>query len=113
DHRLVDLPCRLDCGVLGLGEQDAEPLALALGQQAGAGMESAPSLVERIVLLASALVKLLLDPAATVIQSVSSEANDVEGIHDGDRSRQRFADRGLEPRESVHRDHLDAVLPVL
>lgn len=45
-------------------------------------MESAPSLVERIVLLAPALVELLLDPAATVIQSVSSEANDVEGIHD-------------------------------
>ena len=37
----------------------------------------------------------------------------MEGVHDRDRSRQRFAGRGLEPGESVHRDHLDAVFPVL
>lgn len=87
DHGLVDLPGRFDRGVLLVGEEDAEAFFLAVGQQAHPGVEGAARLVERAVLAVSALVELLLDASSAVIQSVSGQANDVEGIHQRYRAR--------------------------
>ncbi len=67
DHRLVDLPGHLDRNVLLSLEQAAEALALAVGQQLGAGVEGAASLVEGVVLAAPALVELLLDASSAVV----------------------------------------------
>src|SRR5699024_6717262 len=113
DHGLVDLPGRLDRSMLLAAEQAAEALALPLGQQLGPGVEGAAGLVERVVFAAATLVELLLDPAPAVVQSVSGQADDMEGIHDCDRSGEDLAGGRLEPREPIHRDDLDAVLPRL
>jgi len=66
-----------------------------------------------VVLAASALVELLLDASAAVVQGVAGQADDVERVHHGDRVRESVLGRGLEPGEPVHRDDLDALLPGL
>jgi hypothetical protein len=56
---------------------------------------------------------LLLDPSAAVVQGVSGQADDVEGIHDRGRCRDLLCGGGLEAGEPVHRDDLDGVAPGL
>ena len=41
--------------------------------------------VERVVLAAAVAMDGLLDPASALVQRVASQADDVEGVHDGDR----------------------------
>ena len=55
----------------------------------------------------------LLHPAATVVQRLTGQPHDVEGIHHGNGVRD-FLDRdGLEPGEAVHRDLFHSLPPGL
>lgn len=51
-------------------------------------MQRALGPVERIISAASMPVQLLLDPPAAAVQRVAGEADDLEGVHDGDRIEQ-------------------------
>jgi len=55
----------------------------------------------------------LLDPASALVECVTSEPDDVEGIHHCRRGRELFGGRGLEAREAVHRDDLNMAAPGL
>src|SRR5699024_7964352 len=56
---------------------------------------------------------LLLNTSTNFIESITGELDDMEGVHDFDRIGQ-FLDRGcFEAGESVHRDDVDAITPVL
>lgn len=55
----------------------------------------------------------LLNPAAALVQSVTSQADDMERIHHRDSSREFFHCGGLKTREPVHRDNLNMVTPGL
>src|SRR5690625_5834979 len=56
---------------------------------------------------------LLLNTTVNILESITGELDDREGVHDFDRIGQ-FLDRGcFEAGESVHRDDVDAVTPVL
>jgi hypothetical protein len=111
DHALVDAPGRFDLDVRVVGEQRLEPLLLFVGEQVGAGVQGAAGPVERIVGAAAVAVDDLLDPAATLVQGIAGEADDVEGVHHRNSVGQFLGGGGLEPGEAVHRDDLDTVTP--
>jgi hypothetical protein len=58
-------------------------------------------------------LEVLLDPAAAVLQCVTGQADDVEGIHHGHSVGQLFRGSGLQPGEPVHREDFHAVAPGL
>jgi hypothetical protein len=72
DHPLVDAPGRLDLDMSIGRERVAQPLALPVGQQGGAGVQGAARLVQRIVLAAAVAVQVLLDPAPAAVQGIAS-----------------------------------------
>ena len=57
------------------------------------------------------MVKFLPDAPTTLIQGVTSQVYDVEGIHNRPRAGELFSGSALEPGESIHRDNLDALAP--
>lgn len=105
----LDMGVVVDVGV----EQLLEPGDLLVGEQPGAGVQGASRDVERVALVAAVAMDGLLDPAATPVQCVAGQADDVEGVHDRDGVGKFLAGGGLEAAEPVHRDHLHAVAPLL
>ena len=57
------------------------------------------------------MVKLLPDTPAALIESITGQVHDVEGIHDRPCAGEFFDGCAFEPGESVHRDKLDALTP--
>ena len=111
DGVLVDAPSDFDCDVLVTGEQIKNLVLLARGGRAGSGVRDAPRLVQGISGAAAPCVELLLDAPTALIEGVTGQAYDMEGIHDRRGIGQFFGGRSLESGESVHRDGLDAFAP--
>ena len=57
------------------------------------------------------MVQFLLDAPAALIESITGQVHDVEGIHDRPRSGEFFSGCTLKPGESIHRDDLNALTP--
>ena len=57
------------------------------------------------------VVKFLLDAPATLIESITGEVYDVEGIHDCPCVGEFFGGGALKPGESIHRDDLNTAAP--
>ena len=57
------------------------------------------------------MVKFLPGVSAALIESITSKAHDVEGIHDRSRAGEFFDGCAFEPGESIHCDDLDAASP--
>ena len=57
------------------------------------------------------MVKFLLNAPATLIESITGQVYDVEGIHDRPRAGEFFSGCAFEPGESIHRDDLDVAAP--
>ena len=110
---LVDAPGRLDLHVHVVSEQLLQSLLLGVGEQVGAGVQDPPRTVERVVLAAAVPVDGLLDPAAALVQRVAGQPHNMERVHHRSSGGELFGGGGLEAGEPVHRDHLDAVAPVL
>ena len=57
------------------------------------------------------MVEFLLDAPAALIESITGQAHDMEGIHDRPRAGEFFSGCAFEPGESIHRDDLNAFAP--
>ena len=57
------------------------------------------------------MVKFLLNAPATLIESITGKAHDVEGIHDCPCIGEFFGGSALKTSESIHRDDLDTLTP--
>ena len=57
------------------------------------------------------MVEFLLDASAALVESITGQVHDVEGIHDRPRAGEFFGGCTLKPRESIHRDDLNALAP--
>ena len=57
------------------------------------------------------MVEFLLDAPAALIESITGQAHDIEGIHDRPRAGEFFSGCAFEPGESIHRDDLNAFAP--
>ena len=57
------------------------------------------------------MVKFLLNAPATLIESITGQVYDVEGIHDRPRVGELFSGGALKPGESIHRDDLNVAAP--
>ena len=57
------------------------------------------------------MVEFLLNAPAALIESITGEVYDVEGVHDCPRAGEFFGGCAFEPGESIHRDDLDAFAP--
>ena len=57
------------------------------------------------------MVEFLLDASAALIESITGQVHDVEGIHDCPCVWEFFGGGALEPGESIHRDDLNALAP--
>ena len=57
------------------------------------------------------MVEFLLDTPAALIESITGQAHDVEGIHDRPRVWEFFSGCAFEPGESIHRDDLNVLAP--
>ena len=57
------------------------------------------------------MVKFLPDAPTTLIQGVTSQVYDVEGIHDRPRAGELFSGCASRPGESIHRDDLNTFAP--
>ena len=57
------------------------------------------------------MVEFLLDTPAALIESITGQAHDMEGIHDRPRAGEFFSGCAFEPGESIHRDDLNAFAP--
>ena len=57
------------------------------------------------------VVKFLLNAPATLIESITGQVYDVEGVHDRPRVWELFGGGALKPGESIHRDDLNVAAP--
>ena len=57
------------------------------------------------------MVKFLPGASAALIESITGQVHDVEGIHDRPRAGEFFGGGALKPGESIHRDDLNALTP--
>ena len=57
------------------------------------------------------MVEFLLNAPATLIDSITGEVYDVEGVHDRPRAGEFFGGGALKPGESIHRDDLNILAP--
>ena len=57
------------------------------------------------------MVEFLLNASAALIESITGQAHDMEGIHDRPRAGEFFSGCAFEPGESIHRDDLNALAP--
>ena len=71
DHALVDAPGGFDLDVLVGLEQGREPVLLLVGEQVRAGVQGPPGGMERVALTAAVPARVLLDPAAALVQRVA------------------------------------------
>ncbi len=113
DYPLVDAPGGLDLDVLLGRGQGRQPRALLVGEQVRAGVQCPRRREQRLALAAPVPLEVLLDPAAAVLQCVTGQADDVEGIHHGHSVGQLFRGSGLQPGEPVHREDFHALTPGL
>ena len=112
DHALVDGPGRFDLDVLVGVEQVLELDPLVVCEQPRPDVERPPRGVERVASASAVAGQLLLDASAALVESITCEADHVEGIHHCDRVGQLFRSGGLESGEAIHRDRLDPVAPL-
>ena len=68
-------------------------------------------LVEGIRGPTAPVVKFLPDAPATLIESITGQVYDVEGVHDRPRVGEFFGGCALKPGESIHRDDLNTAAP--
>ena len=68
-------------------------------------------LVQGIRAPAAPVVKVLPGAPAALIESITGQAHDMEGIHDRPRAGEFFSGCALKPGESIHRDDLNAFAP--
>jgi hypothetical protein len=57
------------------------------------------------------MVKFLPGAPAALIESITGQVHDVEGIHDRPRVWELFSGGALKPGESIHRDDLNTLTP--
>ena len=57
------------------------------------------------------VVEFLLNAPATLIESITGQVHDVEGIHDRPCVWELFSGGAFEPGESIHRDDLNTLTP--
>ena len=57
------------------------------------------------------VVEFLPDAPATLIESITGQVHDVEGIHDRPCVWEFFSGGAFEPGESIHRDDLNTLAP--
>ena len=74
-------------------------------------MEHTAGLVQGIRGAPAPMVKFLLDASAALIESISGQVHDVEGVHDRPCVWEFFGGGAFEPGESIHRDNLNAFAP--
>ena len=91
---LVALPGKIDfpVGVAGV-EAPGELGLLALGEVFHAVAEQPADLVQRVVFVASVAEGVLLHPAADLVDDLSPEPDDMEGVEDRHRVGQLVTDR--------------------
>ena len=70
-----------------------------------------PGLVQGIRGPPAPVVEFLPDAPATLIESITGKAHDMEGIHDRPRVWELFSGCAFKPGESIHRDDLNAFAP--
>ena len=68
-------------------------------------------LVEGIRGPTAPVVKFLLNAPAALIESITGQVYDVEGVHDRPRVGEFFGGGALKPGESIHRDDLNILAP--
>ena len=68
-------------------------------------------LVEGIRGPTAPVVEFLLDAPAALIESITGQVYDVEGVHDRPRVGEFFGGGALKPGESIHRDDLNILAP--
>ena len=74
-------------------------------------MEHTAGLVQGVRGAPAPVVEFLLDAPAALIESITGQVHDVEGVHDRPRAGEFFGGCALEPGESIHRDDLDVAAP--
>ena len=57
------------------------------------------------------MVEFLLDASAALIESITGQVHDVEGVHDCPCIGEFFSGCAFEPGESIHRNDLNALTP--
>lgn len=92
-----------------VGKQGADPCALPVGVQVGAGVQDTAGGVERIARVTAVTVDGLLHAAAAIVHRVAGQAHRVEWVHDRDGVGEFLCRRGFEAGEAVHRHDLHAV----
>lgn len=113
DHVLVHAPDRFDFHVSLVSEQGFYSALLFLGQERSTGEQRPSGPVERVALPAAVAMNVVLGAAPTALEGIACEPDDVEWIHHYYRFGEFLASRSSEAAEAVHRDDLNAVLPVL
>ena len=68
-------------------------------------------LVEGVRGAPAPVVEFLLNASAALIESITGQAHDMEGIHDCPRAGEFFSGCAFEPGESIHRDDLNTLTP--
>ena len=96
-----------------IGEQVSQPDLLAVGEQVGAGVQSASGPVQRVTGAAPSAEDVLLSALSAFVQGVGGQVDHVEGIHHGRDVRDLLDHGRLEPGEPIHRDDLDLFPPRL
>lgn len=96
DDVLVDAPSDIDCDALITGKQIKNLVLLARGEQARSGVQDTPRLVQGISDAAAPCVELLLDAPTALIEGITGQAYDMEGVHDSRDIGQFFSGRALE-----------------
>ena len=74
-------------------------------------MQHPAGLVQGICGAPAPMVKFLLDTSAALIESITGQVHDVEGVHDRPCVWEFFGGGAFEPGESIHRDDLDVAAP--
>ena len=85
-------------------------MLLAWGEQAGSGEEHPAGLVEGVCPPAAPMVD-FAGCVCALIESITGEVYDVEGVHDRGCVWEFFSGCAFEPGESIHRYDLNALTP--
>ena len=74
-------------------------------------MEHTAGLVQGICGAPAPMVEFLPGASAALVESISGQVHDVEGVHDSGCVWEFFGGGAFEPGESIHRDNLNALAP--
>jgi len=113
DHAQANAPGRFDLAMLIRPEHGLQAGVLPVREEVRTGVLGPSCRIERLAGSAAVSVEVLRDSSSALVEGVTSEAADVEGVHHRGRTGKFFGGGGLEPREPVHRDDIHAVAPVL